>query len=116
MNDYSGWLAHAADDLNPIQRATFEGFADTYYAQPHIAKRDPEDYLANTAEDDAALTAILQHLLGEGSLMTAAREYRQAEAALYGWIRAMDAVGMSEVQIAEQSSLSRPTVRKRLGK
>lgn len=113
---YTDWLGPAADDLTTEQRATFESRADAYYNLPLHADRDPEDQSAHAAEDDAALSAILQHILGEGSLMGAAREARQAQAALTGWVQGMAASGMSESQIAEQSGLARDTVRLRLGK
>src|SRR5690625_6846421 len=88
MGDYSDWLAHAADDLTPEQREEFDRTADAYYALPFHAQRDPEDAIADSAEDDAALTAILQRILGEDSLMSAARRAWQAQLELEGWIRA----------------------------
>ena len=65
--------------------------ADAYYALPLHRQRDPDDAIADSAEDDAALTAILQHILDEDSLMGAARRARQAQLELDGWIRAMAA-------------------------
>jgi hypothetical protein len=116
MPDYSDWLAHATDDLTTEQLDAFTAAADAYYAQPHHEQRDPEDAIADSAEDDAALTAILQHVLGESSLETTAREARAAQEALTGWVRAAAALGTSESKIAERSWLARDTVRKRLGK
>lgn len=116
MADYSDWLAHAADDLTPEQRETFDATADAYYALPLHAQRDPDDAAADSAEDDAALTAILQRILHEESLMGAARRARLAQLELDGWIRAEAARGVPERVLEEQSGLSRMTVRKRLGK
>lgn len=116
MSDYSDWLSIAADDLTDEQRATFESRADAYYALPLHADRDPDDAVADSAEDDAALTAILQDILGEDSLMGAARRARQAEAELIGWVRGMHTAGTPERVLAEQSGISRMTIRKWLGK
>lgn len=114
--DYTDWLGHAADELTDEQRETFDAAADAYYRLPLHQHRDPEDITANTAEDDHALDAILQAVLGEGTLEAAAREVRMAQTALDGWVKASAALGVPEVQIAERSRLSRTTVRKRLGK
>lgn len=114
--DLTAWLGPAADDLTDEQRAAFDDAARAYFALPLHTERDPADDLANSAEDDDALSAILQDILGEGSLMEATRVLWAAQHAHTGWIRAMAARGMSEVQIAEQSGITRVTVRKRLGK
>lgn len=116
MSDYTDWLGPAADDLTDDQRETFDRAADAYYRLPFHEQRDPEDITANAAEDDHVLTAILQAILREGSLETAAREARMAQAALDGWVRASAAMGMSERDIEQRSQLARMTVRKRLGK
>ncbi|MDN5653960.1 MAG: hypothetical protein L0J57_00045 [Brachybacterium sp.] len=116
LNDYSDWLAHAADDLTDEQRETFDSVANAYFALPFHTKRDPADAVADSAEDDAALSAILQKILGEDSLMGAARRARQAEIDLDGWVRSEAAAGASERTLEEQSGLSRMTVRKRLGR
>lgn len=110
------WLGPAADDLTDEQRADFDAAARAYYAQPHHADRDPEDTAANQAEDDAALAAILQSILGEDTLASAARRKRQADLELDGWIRATAALGATERTLEEQSGLARMTVRKRLGR
>lgn len=116
MGDYSDWLAHAADDLTPEQREEFDRTADAYYALPFHAQRDPEDAIADSAEDDAALTAILQRILGEDSLMSAARRAWQAQLELEGWIRAEAAAGTPERTIEEHSGFARMTIRTRIGK
>lgn len=113
---YTDWLGPAADDLTTEQREAFESRADAYYALPLHAERDPDDAIADSAEDDAALSAILQHILHEDSLMGAARRARQAEAELTGWVRAMAAAGTPERTLAEESGISRMTIRKLLGK
>lgn len=116
MDDLTAWLGPAADDLTAEQRDAFDHAARAYYAQPHHANRDPEDAAANQAEDDAALAAILQTILGEDSLASAARRKRQADLELDGWIRATAALGATERTLEEQSGLARMTVRKRLGR
>lgn len=113
---YADWLGPAADDLTTEQRETFESRADDYYSLPLHAQRDPDDAVADSAEDDAALTAILQAVLHEDSLMGAARRARQAQAELIGWVRAGAAAGTAERTLAEQSGISRMTIRKWLGK
>lgn len=112
----TAWLGPAADDLTDEQRATFDHAARTYYAQPHHADRDPEDTAANQAEDDAALTAILQSILGEDTLRAAVARAAQAELERDAWIRATAALGASERELVEQTGWARMTVRKRLGR
>lgn len=114
MSDYTGWLDPAT--LTDEQRERFDTAADAYYALPLHADRDPEDVVADSAEDDAALTAILQSILGEDSLMGAARRARQAQTELDGWIRAAHVLGMSERDIEQDAGLARMTIRKRLGR
>lgn len=114
--DFTDWLGPAADVLTDEQRAAFDAAARAYYRQPHHADRDPEDTAANTDEDDAALTAILQSVLGENDLASVGRDARYAQTILDGWIRATAALGARETEIAMKSGLSRPTVRARLGK
>ena len=114
--DHADWLGPAADDLTTEQREAFDRAADAYYRLPFHEDRDPEDITANAAEDDHALTAILQTILREGSLETAAREARMAQAALVGWVRAAAAMGATERDIEQRSQMARMTVRKRLGK
>jgi len=116
MSDYTDWLGPAAESLTPGQLEAFTDAADAYYDLPFHAQRDPDDAIADSAEDDYALTAILQDILMESSLMTAAREVREAQDALTGWVRGMAARGVPEARIAEQSQLARDTVRKRIGK
>ena len=114
--DHTDWLGHIADELTDEQREAFDRAADLYYRLPFHADRDAEDATANAREDDHALTAILQSVLGESTLRTATDRVQEAREVLTGWVRASAALGVSEVQIAERSRLSRPTVRKRLGK
>lgn len=113
---YRDWLGDAYDDLNEGVIESFTDAANAYYAQEHIAQRDPEEVHANSAEDDHALSAILQSLLHEDSLPAVAHRAREAEEVLQGWIRAQAALGTPETIIARQSGLARDTVRKRLGK
>lgn len=116
MHTYADWIGPVLDKLTETQRARFTLAADSYYEQPHIASRDDMNMDANTADDDAALGAILQHILREGSLASAGAEVRDAEHVLTGWVRGMAALGMSEIQISQESGLARATVRRRLGK
>lgn len=113
---YRDWLGDAHNDLNEGVIKAFTDAANAYYAQEHIAQRDPEDAIANSAEDDHALSAILQALLHEDNLPAVAHRTREAEKVLQGWIRAQAALGTPETTIAQQSGLARDTVRKRLGK
>src|SRR5699024_7647174 len=113
MGDYSDWLAHAADDLTPEQREEFDSTADAYYALPFHAQRDPEDAIADSAEDDAALTAILQRILGEDSLMSAAGRAWPAELDLQGCMRAESSAGTRARLIEELAGFARVTIRPR---
>src|SRR5699024_12136723 len=103
MCTYDDWLAHVADYLTPGQLESFSDAADAYFELPLHAQRDPENAITDSAEDDHALMAILRDILMESSLMTAAREARQAQSVLDGWIRGMAARGVSESQIAEEA-------------
>ncbi|MGY5765006.1 hypothetical protein ACXET9_07395 [Brachybacterium sp. DNPG3] len=114
--ELDAWLGPVLDDFLPGEYDSFTEAANAYLQQPFRAERDPEDQAANQAEDDAALSAILQHILDEDTLANVVSRYRQAEAELTGWIRGMAARGMSEVQIAEETGLARVTVRRRIGK
>lgn len=114
MSDYTHWLGDA--DLSPEQTDAFTIAADAYYDLPLHAHRDPEDASAHVEDDDAALTAILQSILGEDSLTAAGIRSRRARSELIGWVRAEAARGTSEVAIAEQAGITRPTVRAWIGK
>lgn len=116
MTDLRARLGLAGRDLTAEQVEAFDRAVDAYYALPLHAKRDPDGAMVGVSEDDYALSAILQSILGGGSLEAAGRAVREADAALDGWVRAAAALGVSEVQISEEAGLSRPTVRKRLGK
>lgn len=112
--DYTAWLGDA--DLTPEQTDAFTTAADAYYHLPLHAHRDPEDASAHVEDDDAALAAILQSILGEDTAQAAGERSRRARTELVGWVRAEAARGTSETAIAEQAGVTRPTVRAWIGK
>ncbi|KAA9394777.1 hypothetical protein FCK90_04365 [Kocuria coralli] len=112
--DYTDWLGSA--QLTTEQAEAFTAAADAYYALPFHTDRDPEDAAADQAEDDAALTAILQTVLEEDTLTATASRARQAQLELTAWVRAAAALGAPERDIADQARMARATVRKRLGR
>lgn len=113
---YRDWLGDTYSDLNEGTLEAFTDAANAYYAQDHIARRDPDDVHANATEDDYALSAILQSLLREDTLPAVSHRAHKANEELTGWIRGQAALGVPETTIAQQAGLARDTVRKRLGK
>lgn len=113
---YRNWLGDAYDDLNEGVIEKFTDAAGAYEEQEHVIHRDPEDKTAYYDEDDSALSAILQSLLHEDSLAAVASRASKARDELRAWVRAQAALGVPESAIAEQSRLSRTTVRSWLGK
>lgn len=113
---YAAWLGPAAEDLTPDQLERFTRAADMYYALPLHEGRDPQDRDQCQAEDDAALSAILQSILGEGTLTEAGERDRAARAALIGWVRAAHAMGEPILSIAQRAGITRPTVRAWIGR
>ena len=113
--DFTAWLGSAADDMTPEQRARFDAEAPEILAM----WPDPDDQ----AERDAALSALVQYLLGETSPTEAGYQLTRARIALAEALAAAKVLarfavqdGMSEVQAAAQVGLDRMTVRKVLGK
>ena len=114
--DWTAWLGPAADELDDEQRARFEAEAASAVAR---IGDDPD----MQADRDAALSAIVQYLLGETTIDQAGAERertRQAErhASLAAQQVALLAIGdgMAEAEAARRASLDRMTVRKLLGK
>jgi hypothetical protein len=115
MTDWTAWLGPAAAEMTVEQRSRFEDEAALIceqYADPDLA-----------AERDAALSAVVQYLLGDttpeeaGRVLAAAREAeRAASIAAQTMARMVCDDGMSEVQAAQTLALDRMTVRKARGK
>lgn len=115
MEDLTPWLGPAADEMTADQIARFHAEAeriDARYPDP-----DEQD------ERDAALSAVVQYLLGEtrptdaGRALTAARMAEAHAMAASQQIAVMAvADGMSEVKAAEACGIDRNTLRRALGK
>lgn len=114
-NDWTAWLGPAADAMTPEQRARFEAEAADVVARHH----DPD-----LPEDrDAALSALVQYLLGETTLDDAGAQRvrtradaRAASIAAQQIARLAVQDGTPEAEAARRAGLDRMTVRKALGK
>jgi hypothetical protein len=114
--DWTTWLGPAADELTDEQRERFEDEA----AETIDRIGDDPDL---QAERDAALTALVQYLLGEVDVDEVGAErarLRAAERAAYlaaqqvARLAVLD--GMPEAEAARRSGVDRMVVRKLLGK
>lgn len=116
QNELIAWLGPARNEMTIVQLEEFMVAVNAYYDLPLHERRDPEERFADQAEDDAAMSAILQSILKEDSLAAAAHRAREAQDALDGWIRASAALGVPESTIASVTGLHRKTIRTRIGK
>ena len=114
--DWDAWLGPAADDMTPQQRKRFE--VEAQAAIERIGD-DPDDQ----DDRDAALSAIVQYLLGDTTLDQAGAERERTQAAARAASIAAQTMarlavqdGVSEVQAARRAGLTRMTVRRALGK
>lgn len=114
--DWTPWLGPAADELSDEQRERFE-----IEATEAIARIGDDPDLQE--ERDAALSAIVQYLLGETDIDAAGehraetqRAARLASIAAQQVARLAVLDGMSEVEAARRAQLDRMTVRRALGK
>ncbi|NED65880.1 hypothetical protein G3I15_33640 [Streptomyces sp. SID10244] len=113
--DWDTWLGPAADQLTDEQRERFEDEAET------IMTRYPD--LDDQSEIDAALSAVVQYLLGETTIDQAGearRATRDAErlalvtAQQIARLATQD--GMAEAEAARRAGIDRMVVRRLLGK
>ncbi|WP_300680733.1 hypothetical protein [Nocardioides sp.] len=116
MTDWTAWLGPAADEMTDHQRERFEREA----AEAIDRIGDDPDL---QEERDAALSAIVQYLLGETTIDEAGeartrtqREARYASLAAQQIARLAVQDGMSEEEAGWRAHLTRMTVRKALGK
>jgi len=114
--EWAPWLGPAADEMSDEQIEQLAAAAQV------VDERWPDepDY---QEERTAALSAIVQVLIGDESLEKIAEQWRrarlaeiEARAALTGALAGMKAAGVSEVKLAERAGITRLTVRKHLGK
>lgn len=125
MDEYTStsltaWLGDAADDLTPEQRTHLEALIDAY--QRTIIERRPgygtDDYDERDYfdETEAAWIAALDRVRDEFDLAARGRTYLSARThAQQGAIIAV-LDGVSEAEAARDAVVSRPTLRKMLGK
>lgn len=114
-SQWTSWLGPAADELTEEQRDRFEVEARLIcdrYAGPDLA-----------AEQDVALSALVQYLLGETDLDRAGDARAVTRSAARDALTAAQVVarlavldGVPEAEAARRASLDRMTVRKVLGK
>lgn len=113
--DWTAWLGPAADEMTDDQRARFEREAD------EILAGIPEGDLFD--EREAALSAVVQYVLGDMTIDDAGRQrvstQRAARLALvaaqqHARLAVLD--GMPETEAARRAGIDRMTVRKALGK
>lgn len=119
-HDLTAWLGDAADEMTPEQRATFDQLAQRYDLEV-VARRPGHGTDAYHAadyadEDSAALVAAYEHAVGTFDLTARGKALREArDSAQQGGLIAILA-GTSEAAAARESGISRPTLRKALGK
>ena len=111
--ELDAWLGDARDIMTDEQVASFARLVD------RIGDRWPDD----VAERTEAMRGALQIILGDATLAEVGRDLRrvrvaerEAAARLTGALLAGAAAGIAETVMAEESGVSRPTVRKALGK
>lgn len=116
MTDWTPWLGPAADQMTPEQRARFDAEA------PEILALWP-DKLDGADERDAALSALVQYLLGEITLDVAGEQRDRTRHA--GWMAYVQAQviarlavqdGATEADAARRARIDRMIVRRALGK
>lgn len=115
IEDYEidGWLGTARPGLTDAQRAEFSRLVRAYYATQTGRPGEREDY---TAQDEAARSAALEQVEGVLDVAQAGAEYRAAQTRAYAAAVIATLAGMSEVEAAQAARISRPTLRKALGK
>lgn len=114
--DWTAWLGPAAEELTTEQRERFE--VEAVETIERIGD-DPD----LQAERDAALSALVQYLLGEATIdEVGGVRRRSADAARYALLAAQQVArlavldGMPEAEAGRRAGLDRMTVRKLLGK
>lgn len=114
-NELTSWLGDAADEVTDEQRDALHRTYELVVAR--YGGEDLDDFR------EAAFSAAAMIIFGDDTLpriaddaLRARIKAEQARAALDGAIIASADAGMSEVEIARKSGVSRPTVRKVLGK
>lgn len=113
--DPDAWLGPAADEATDDQKAAIAKAAEA------INARWPDEDDADLREQ--ALNAAAQVILEDDTLEThagawvrARRREQEAHAAVTGAIIATAHAGASELSISQRTGITRPTVRKALGK
>ena len=113
--ELDAWLGDARDTMTDEQVASFARLVDRIGDRWH----DDDD----VAERTEAMRGALQIILGDATLAEVGRDLRrvrvaerEAAARLTGALLAGAAAGIAETVMAEESGVSRPTVRKALGK
>lgn len=113
--DWTAWLGPAAEEMDDERRERFEREA------AEIFTRIPDDDLAD--ERDAALSALVQYMLGETTLDDVGRQRVSTQRAARTALIASQQVarlavldGVPEAEAARRAGIDRMTVRKMLGK
>lgn len=113
--DIDAWLGDARGDLTDEQVAEFAAIVRRYEGE--IATRRAGERADWAEEDTAAWVAALEHVEGRLDLTGRGRAYREAKTAAYmGAVVTVLAGAASEVQAASDAAMSRPTLRRTLGK
>lgn len=113
MTEIDGWLGTAAERMTEDERAEFGRLVRAYRASQEGRTGDDADY---ADQDAAAWHAAFLHAVGELDLAARGRAYRHARDAAYAGAVIAVLAGMSEVQAAQEATISRGTLRRALGK
>lgn len=108
-----GWLGDAAEEMTQDQRAEFGRLVRAYTQTQEGRGGEPADW---AEQDNQAWIAAYEHAVGELNVSARGRAYRSAREAAYAGAVIAVLAGMSEVQAAQEATISRGTLRRALGK
>jgi hypothetical protein len=113
-HEIDAWLGDARGDLTDEQWETFASLVRDYERQ--IAQGREGEAADFWEEDSAAWVAALEQVEGRLDVAARGRAYRDAKDAAYAGAIIATLAGMSEVQAADDATITRATLRKALGK
>lgn len=111
--ELDGWLNEAAGEMTEEQRAEFGRLVRAYDATQAGRGGERADWFE---QDSAAVLAAFEQAVGELDVTARGRAYREARTAAYAGAVIAVLAGKSEVQAAQEATISRNTLRKTLRK
>lgn len=112
-HEIDGWLGTARTELTDDQYTEFSRLVRAYHDTQANRPGEREDY---AEQDEAAWGAAFEQVEGMLDVAQAGAEYRGAQTRAYAAAVIATLAGMSEVEAAQAARISRPTLRKALGK